>query len=183
MDPDLFSIIWKELQIRGGPQVIVLKQMLAKCLGTCTIGGFEALKFEPANPDADILYFRTVLTENYNSHCLQWDPENEKWNLLGMLHYANEWGPYLLRTYWTQSAIRLPGSAKATLLADIFSECQGERHGGLLFSGKGKFDGEQILIRLDDETPLDTYSAPQRCERFNRETDEWEFWGMFLKPS
>ncbi len=179
MDVDYFEIIFKELTVYNGNLETRLQDMVIRSRGICNIGGYAAVNFEAVNEDIGAIYLRPMMVAD-STHCFRWDEEKECWDDMGTILMSNEWKLHYFRYQWKACGIRLP-NGEIRRFNDIFSECLGERYDGLAFVGKGRHDGENLLIRLDTETPLEKFYDEQRCEKFDKQKDEWEFWGMLIK--
>lgn len=181
MDLAQFEVEWKEYSVTLGRHTVNLRSMLVRSRGTCTKGGYKAVNFKAVNEDVDPMFLRPAVAPDGTSYCMRWNDETEKWENIGHILISNEWSANQLKSKWQDCAIQLASSGKILNFRDIFSDCIGERYDGVCFVGKGRFDGENILLRLDREKQVTDYFSDQDCERYNEEKDEWEFWGMLIK--
>ena len=179
MDLLYFEIIFKELTVHNGNMETRLRDMVVRSRGICEIGGCSAVNFESANEDVGTIFLRSE-TIGESTHCFRWDDEKGRWDDMGRILLSNEWSNHYFKNNWENCGIIFP-NGETRRLKDIFSECLGDRYDGLAFVGKGRYDGENFLIRLDMETPLLNFFDNQRCERFDKEDDEWKYWGMLVK--
>ena len=179
MELSYFETIFKELTICKDKMEIRLQDMVVRSRGMCTVFGHQAINFEAVDEDMDPIFLRTVSVGD-STHCLKWDTDSGSWHDMGIILLSNEWKLNFFKNNWEMCGIQFP-NGEIRHLKDIFSECLGHRHDGLIFVGKGRYDGENLLIRLDIETRLLDFYDEQRCEKFNKEIDEWEFWGMLVK--
>lgn len=176
-----FENEWRDFAIFNGKTVVSLRVMLVRSRGICTIDGCKAINFESANEDVDPMILRLITDAGGTIFCLRWDDNKEEWERFGCLVPANEWSTAQLERHWKDCAIQPVGTRRILNFRDIFSSCIGERYEGVAFTGKGKYDGENFLIRPNCDKQLANYYDDQRCERFNKEDNEWEFWGMLVK--
>ncbi len=180
MDLSFLDLNWRDLRIEG-KQMILLVDMLKRSRGTFIIDGYEAINFEPANEDIFRIVLRVFEVSGEGSYCYQLHEDTGKWVNLGMLRYRFEWGKYVFIQSWSLCGIKIPGLKEIVPLKDIFSGCLGEKLDGVAFVGKSGLNGKNVMLRLDTEERLERYDQEQKCEMFNTETDEWEFWGMLVK--
>lgn len=161
--------------------MILLTDMLKRPGRTLMIDGFEALEFEPMNEEVVRIILRVVEVFSDGTYCYQYHEDTGKWVNLGKIRYRSEWGKYIFIQSWEACGIRLTDAKKIIPFKDIFSECLGEKLDGVAFVGKGVLADKHLLLRLDTDERLSDYYSDQKCEMFNTETDEWEFWGMLVK--
>ncbi len=172
-------MIFKELTVYNGNMETRLQDIAVRSRGICNIGGYTAVNFEAVDESVGAIFLRPMMVGEH-LHCFRWDDEKKRWDDMGKILISNEWKLHYFGNHWKACGIRLP-NGEILRFNDIFSECLGERYDGLAFIGKGRYDGENLLIRLDTETPLGNFYDEQRCEKFDKEKDEWEYWGMLIK--
>lgn len=185
MDLSQFEVEWREFAVvkmeKKVTVVTNLRSMLKRSRGIYTKGGYKAINFESANEDVDPMFISLGKDNGGNTFCLRWDDVSEKWENIGMLVPSNEWSANQLQRYWEDCAIQLKNPNKVWNFREIFEKCIGERYDGVCFVGRGRFDGENILIRLNCDKQLANYYDDQVCEKYNEDKDEWEYWGLLVK--
>lgn len=175
------EFLWPELYIDSpNKKQLYLSDMVSKLRGEKKICGMTALHFDPVNEENGPIFLTIDCPAGGSTYCLRWDEEKGYWECLGKLYQTFEWGLRLLNRYWNICAIRLK-SGEAVLLKDAISLCLGEKYEGLLFKGKGVWEDEMLILKLEREERLENYFEEQKCYRLNRDSDEWEFFGMLIK--
>lgn len=179
MTLSFFKSNWQDLWIKGEKKILLWK-ILKRYQDEFKIDDRDAISFECADDPSERMIF-SFIEVGGRSHCCIWDESKKIWIIAGTLYFRNEWGKYLFEDRWRSLRIRLPGTKRLVPLRYIFSECLGERFDGVAFRGKGKLDGLEPLLRLDQDQEIQHFYSDQRCEMFNEVTDEWEFWGTVVK--
>ena len=183
MDLRSLEFSWKEYYIKyPNNRETYLTDMLKSLKGEKKVGGRNALQFSSLNEEDGLIFISVEFdpATNFN-YCLKWNDDKEKWEILGILLPTNEWGLRLFSYYWSSCAIGLYSSSTIVHLKDTIAGCFGEKYGGLLFKGKGIWDGEMLILKLDREEKLQNYYEDQKCYRYDNDSGEWEFFGMLLK--
>lgn len=185
MDLWQFEVEWREYSVmkieKRVTTVVNLRSMLKRSRGIYTRGECKAINFEAVNDEVDPMFLCLGKDNAGSTFCLRWNDETEKYENIGLLIPANEWSANQLQRYWEGCAIQLRNPARVLNFREIFEKCIGERYDGVSFVGRGRFDGENILIRLNCDKQLANYYDDQVCEKYNEDKDEWEYWGMLIK--
>ena len=175
------ELLWRELYIENSnKKQTYLSDMLARLMGEKNFSGIPALQFEPIKEEDNYIFLTVDSDSQGPVYCSKWNEEKEEWECLGKLFQTYEWGPCMLNRYWNQCAVSF-ASEELVYLKDVITSCMGEKYGGLLFKGKGIWDGEMLILKLDREEKLQNYYQNQKCYRYNKDSGEWEFFGMLIK--
>lgn len=184
MDLNTFSVLWPELTVKKrdlvGP-VIALRDILVKSLGETERGGRRGISFEHVNDDLTPYILRPEQPRlDGSTHCYWWNEEKEEWQSLGDLFLRKEWGVYQLARFWKTCGIQFANGKKISFESAI-DRCLGEKSEGLLFIGKGVWEGESMILKLEEEERLAGYWDSQKCYFLDRDSGEWKFFGWLLK--
>lgn len=176
---------WREIVLKDSKPQVRLRDILIKCCGEeVERGGRIGLVFDNVQEELNPFVLRPeeVSLEDPTTYLYYWDEERETWEYWGEISFTAEWGNYQLQRFWNSCGIVLAEDNRQTQLKDIFSYCLSEKYGGVLFIGKGKFDGEAFILKLDEEERLQNYFEPQKCFYLDdKETDEWKIFGTLIK--